>query len=202
MQTPLSIRSTEHTLRAARHCGNNLVMISYHLLQQLSRCTASRACTCAALNQLCTGSASLVRAVVTFCSVLASTARAGIHAKGVLAHYCIVHADLQGHSAPAAHLHTSPQHGVAVPATDIKLEDPRLPLPRFLPQTEKHRPLPSPLPDALHFVKVTVRNRFASWRCRPCSIFHRVAAVMYSACISGHCRAVLSLKSRGNHLDA
>ena len=70
-------------------------------------------------------------------------------------------AALQGHSAPAAHLHTSSQQGAAVPATDCKLEDPRLPLPRFLPQTEKHRPLPSPLMEALQFVKVTIRNRFA-----------------------------------------
>ena len=58
-------------------------MISYHIMQKLSRCTASRACTCAVLNQLCTGGVSLVRTVVTLCSVLAATARAGMHATGV-----------------------------------------------------------------------------------------------------------------------
>ncbi len=55
-----------------------------------------------------------------------------------------------------ATLHTSPEHSAAgsAAAAALKPEDPLMPLPRFVARAEKHRPPPSPLPDALAFVKV------------------------------------------------
>lgn len=41
-----------------------------------------------------------------------------------------------------------------------RANDPSLPLPRFLDAAEKHRPLPSPLIDALGYVKATARASF------------------------------------------
>jgi len=58
-----------------------------------------------------------------------------------------------GHAAATKIIHTSAPQGAAVPAAAYKLDDPRLPLPRFIPEGEKHRPLPSPLRDALQFIK-------------------------------------------------
>lgn len=45
-------------------------------------------------------------------------------------------------------------------AANYKLDDPQLPLPRFMPKQEKHRPLPSPLLDAIRYVKGTKRAKF------------------------------------------
>jgi hypothetical protein len=53
-----------------------------------------------------------------------------------------------------AELHSSPQPSAAVPSAAVRLEDTSLPLPRFVTKGEKHRPPPSTLPHALHFVKV------------------------------------------------
>lgn len=40
-------------------------------------------------------------------------------------------------------------------AATYTLDDPQLPLPRVMPRPEKHRPLPSPLVDAIRYVKAS-----------------------------------------------